>query len=123
MRGLELARSRPLIPEKYHIVGCSSQMSLPELQTDKVGYTTVLLVFAVLAKEQKVRALSNLKMMHSLLEAPLAALTHLLLMLLKALSRAQRQGDILLAETHQQLASSPPPAVPIRAAPSPGPPG
>jgi len=42
MRGLELARSRPSIPEKYHIAGCSSQMSLPELQTDKVGYTTVL---------------------------------------------------------------------------------
>ena len=37
------------------------------------------------------------------------------------ITKQVREGDILLGETHQELASSPPPAVPNRAAPSPGP--
>jgi len=47
-------------------------------------------------QEQKVRALSNFQIMHSLLEAPLAALIQLLLMFLKALSPSQRQGDFFI---------------------------
>jgi len=59
----------------YHIIWWARTHSLPPTQ------------------EQKVRALSNFQIMHSLLEAPLVALIQLLLMFLKALPPSQRQGD------------------------------